>query len=190
MNSLRQCADQEGYLSMNHRRNDDLTTVATTSMLQEADVICSVLKCAGIDAIIIGGNTANTLSYLEFAINPHGIRVAVNPENAQAARDILAENFACQTQPQEASPAPAPQKAQPSPEECIAKAVRSAFFVLWLPPLIVGVIYWLIISLRARQSVSVQDPARYRRSVTMAISIGLVIPLAVLAIVLIGIFNF
>lgn len=164
------------------RRNDDLTTVTTVSMLQEADVICSVLRSAGINAIVLGGNTASALSYMSFAINPNGIQVAVRPEDAQAARDILEAQCSHQPLVDEPEPVPAPAAGdvQRSPDDCALKAVWSALFAWWFPLFLIAVVYWLVRAHHARQFVPVENLSRYRRRIAWAVFIGIVLPLAIL----------
>ena len=66
-----------------------MITIATCNHPAHAQLLKAVLGDSGIAAFIPDENTAQTAPYLIFAIG--GIRVQVTEENAEAAREIVAQ---------------------------------------------------------------------------------------------------
>ncbi len=68
---------------------DDLTVVALAYSPEEANLIVAVLAEEGIDAVMLDENITHTLSYLRFATHSKGIRVAVLPDHARRAWELV-----------------------------------------------------------------------------------------------------
>ena len=69
--------------------NDDLVTIQSYSSTPEAQVACSVLRNAGIDAFVPNTNATDMLPHLFKAINPAGVKLLIKAEDAQVAAKVL-----------------------------------------------------------------------------------------------------
>lgn len=90
----------------------------------EADVMVSALNAAGIEAYVLNPHVSNTLSHLEVAINPKGVRIVVPSDRLEEAIEIVGQK--------EVAPAPADER---SPHEDAVKAMRCTYFMVLFPPL-------------------------------------------------------
>ena len=144
---------------------------ATASTLQEADVIRSVLQSGGISAFILNENVTSMLPYINVAVNPLGIRIAVRQCDLSAAREVL-EQPSPDGSEWEESAKPDPH----SPDRFAEKAVYSAIFSILIFPLVILTLYYFFRALGRRRAVPVADPSAFRRNLVFAVvSIGLVV---------------
>lgn len=66
---------------------DDLMTVAAYADVAEAELARERLELEGIEAFVIGGQTAGVMPFLTSSTG--GVRVQVKPSDAERAREVL-----------------------------------------------------------------------------------------------------
>jgi hypothetical protein len=79
------------------RPNDkanELVTITTTASVLDAELLCAVLRAAGIKAFVPNENSSTMLPHMIQAINPNGVPVMVRSADAQAAQAVLADKAA------------------------------------------------------------------------------------------------
>ncbi len=168
----------------------ELTTVAAYGTLQDAEMARYALEAEGINAMVLGANTMSTLSYMLPAVAPLGVRVAVLPEDACRARQVLeeweaeapTERAAVRKHGEDATEAAEPAGAEHPAVAAAERAKRLAIISIPLPPLVVVAV---LLVLHALLQPSPQDEDalhRYRSHLAAAALLCVVVSLVLLVL--------
>lgn len=149
----------------------ELTTVVAYGTLQDAEMARFALEAEGINAIVLGANTMSMLSYMLPAVAPQGVRVAVLPQDADRARQLL-EEWESQAPADQHTPDSAEngQPATPDPPAVAAaeRAKRLAILSVPIPPLVIAAIPALLYALLQPSPPEGRDRMKYRRNLISA----------------------
>ncbi len=114
--------DPEAY------QDGGIGVATTTTTVPEADAAAAYLNACGVPAWVDQGYASTTLSHLQYAMNPAGVRVMVPLGRLADARRALAEHAPHGEEGEEAEEQASPE--QPSPKRPLAKRGISAMLLL------------------------------------------------------------
>jgi hypothetical protein len=157
--------------------------------VEQAELVRAVLEGQGIRAFVLDRHTLGTLPYLSVGVGQGGARVAVHPTDVEAARAVLEQqpNGAAQL-PDDADDVLDVESDQGMPvemeeavpdsrlEDLARRAAVTGLFSVFIPPLVLLTLYFLVQvgRLRHRERLAVGPRARsYLRLAVAGIVLGL-----------------
>ena len=146
--------------------NDTFVDLTTVSLLQEADIIRSVLEGQNIPTQIVGEYTTNMFMHMSLALNTKGVRILVPQSRLEMAREALTV--------QDRTPEDEPGLGFNDTEAdlCAKRSYDCALYTWMFFPMIGFTIYYFAKALLLQKAAPPVDRPRFRKRLFLAMLVG------------------